>query len=451
MLLAGVLAAGCCVVSPGSEAEAGDGHAPAWTKDAVLYEVNIRQYSEEGTFEAFSENLDRLWEMGINTLWFMPIHPISETNRAGTLGSYYSVSDYRGINPEFGTVDDFRALADKAHEMGFHIILDWVANHTGWDNAWITEHPDWYTQKDGKIISPEGMGWNDVADLNYDNEEMRKEMIECMRYWVTEFDIDGFRCDYAPGVPADFWAQARTELEKEKPLFFLEEDLGGQNGKLLEEAFDCNYSAKFYESLIHVAHNNKTADKLRLYRLSMPEGDFPMYYLDNHDANSYDRTLAEGFPPETLASMWAVIFTMPGIPMVYSGDEITYDHRIAFMEKDPIDWSAVTWDASGLIAQLSALRKECPALQAGAEGAVMEDIKLDDKNLLAFRRTAGDSTALCLFNLSRDESPEIDLTEIVTGGDSVVLSGKEGNWSEGGETPGGTYTFAPWEFMVLVG
>ena len=267
---------------------------------------------------------------------------------------------------------------------------------------------------------------------------------------MTEYDVDGFRCDYTAGVPSDFWADARAQLEQEKPLFFLEEDLAGQNGKLLEEAFDCNYSAKFYETLILVGNNNKTADKLKLYRLSMPEGDFPMYYLDNHDVNSYNRTMAEAFSVETLPSMWTLTFTMPGIPMLYSGDEITYDHRLAFMEKDAIDWDAVTWDAAPLIRTLSEIKKSNPALYAGMPGGPIEDIKLDSKNLVAFRRTAGDNTVTCLFNLSRNEYADVDLSEAVSGNGTVVLSGKEGSWSPDGTVPDTTYTFAPWEFMIIV-
>ena len=423
--------------------------APDWVRDAVLYEVNLRQYTEEGSFEAFSEHLEELWDMGINTLWFMPIHPISETNRLGSLGSYYSVSDYRDVNPEFGTLADFGAMMDQAKGMGFHVILDWVANHTGWDNAWITEHPDWYTQKEGKIISPEGTGWNDVADLNYEVEAMRQEMIDCMRFWVSEYDIDGFRCDYAIGVPVDFWAEARQELEKIKPVFFLEEDLPGQNRKLLEEAFDCNYSCKYYETLIQVAHNNKTADKLKMYRLSLPEGDFPMYYLDNHDVNSYDRTIVEAFPQESLPAMWTHIFTMPGMPMLYTGDQISYNHKMAFMEKDSVDWGEVSWDASPLIRELSRIRRENPALYTGREGGSFEELPLGNKKLLAYQRASEDRQILCVFNLSADIIEDVDLSSCLTGTETVLLSGAEGAFQTGGDLPEQNHTFLPWAFMIL--
>lgn len=202
----------------------GDGlrYQPEWTRDAVIYEINVQQYTPEGTFTAFAEHLQQLKDMGINTLWFMPIHPISKTLRFGTLGSYYSATDYREVNPEFGTAEDFKALVDQAHEMGFKVMLDWVANRTGWDSPWITEHPDWYTQDEsGNIVSPPGMGWPDVADLNFDNADMRAEMIACMKYWVEEYDIDGYRCDHAAGVPLVYTGD---EIGLDHFIAFMEKD-----------------------------------------------------------------------------------------------------------------------------------------------------------------------------------------------------------------------------------
>ena len=194
---------------------------PDWSRDATIYEVNIRQYTKEGTFAAFEKSLPRLKKLGVDILWIMPINPISKKNRKGTLGSYYAVQDYKGVNPEFGNLADFKHLVDKAHEMGFHVLLDWVANHTGWDNKWITEHPDWYTQDSlGHIISPVP-DWTDVADLNYNNPNMRAAMIDAMKYWVKEANIDGYRCDVAGSVPVDFWNQARAELDAIKPVFML--------------------------------------------------------------------------------------------------------------------------------------------------------------------------------------------------------------------------------------
>ncbi len=438
-----------CTGSKSSDPADIPGTAPSWTKDAVIYEVNLRQYSASGSIRDFEEHLDELWDMGINTLWFMPIFPISRTNRSGTLGSYYSVDDYCAVNPEFGTFEDFKKLAEHAHSMGFHIILDWVANHTGWDNAWIKDHPDWYTTKDGKIISPEGMGWPDVADLNYDNPEMRRAMTESMAFWVKECDIDGFRCDYAVGVPADFWHEARQELEKIKPLFFLEEDLGGQNTTLLEEAFDCNYAAKFYEALVSVSHG-KSPDKLKLYLQKLPENDFAMFYLDNHDVNSYDRTIMEGFSKENLPAMFGVIFTMPGMPMIYSGNEIGYDHNIAFMEKDPILWSSGTGDYSSLIRSLSELKKEHPALYAGRFGAGIEYLDFKDRNIFAYRRQLDGDSIVCVFNLSKGTRENIDWAGAgISSPADVLFTGS----SVSPEGAAGSQTLPdsldPWEYYII--
>ena len=425
------------------------GTAPSWTKDAVIYEVNLRQYSASGSFADFEENLEELWDMGINTLWFMPVYPISKTNRSGSLGSYYSVDDYCDTNPEFGTLEDFGKLADHAHKIGFHIVLDWVANHTGWDNAWISEHPDWYTAKNGKIISPEGMGWPDVADLNYDNPDMRRAMIESMAFWVKKYDIDGFRCDYAVGVPADFWAEARQELEKIKPLFFLEEDLGGQNSTLLEEAFDCNYAARFYETLVGVSHD-KSPDKLKLYLQKLPENDFAMFYLDNHDVNSYDRTIMEGFSAENLPAMFGVIFTMPGMPMIYSGNEIGYDRRIAFMDKDPIRWSEGTGDYRSLISALATIKKDHPALYAGRFGGSIEYIDLNSKYIFAYRRQTDGDSVVCVFNLSKKAQDSIDWTALgLTSQVNVLFTGKDGSWDNTAGTVSLPDVLEPWEFLII--
>ena len=448
VLLAVTVLGTACSLSK-TEAVPTETKAPEWTKTAVLYEVNLRQYTKSGTINEFSEHLDTLKDMGVNTLWFMPIHPISVTNRSGKLGSYYSVSDYRDVNPEFGTKEDFKALVDKAHEMGFHVILDWVANHTGWDNAWITEHPDWYTQKDGRIISPDGMGWPDVADLNYDNADMRKEMIECMKYWVKEFDVDGFRCDYAPGVPADFWKEARIELDKVKDIYMLEEDLGGQAQANLEYGFDSNYAAKVYETMMAVGKDGKTADKIKLYIPSMENNTFPMYYLDNHDVNSYDRTIDEAFSEEVLPSMYSLIFTLPGVPMIYSGDEIGYDKPIAFMEKDTIDWDRTGKDYRNLIKELSLLKSEHKALESDNTGEGFEILDLGNKNIFAYKRVIEGDELICIFNLSKREQKDIDLGNALTGNEEVLFSGTSAEYGTGGDLPGQVHTFAPWEFYII--
>jgi len=441
---------GCGRETESSKTGSGDGFAPEWTKDAVIYEVNLRQYTKSGSITEFETHLERLKEMGINTLWFMPIFSISKTNRSGSLGSYYSVDDYKAVNPEFGSFEDFKNMAKKAHDMGFHIVLDWVANHTGWDNAWISEHPDWYTQENGKIISPKGMGWPDVADLNYDSHELRKAMIDSMAFWVKECDIDGFRCDYAPGVPADFWKEARQALDKIKPVFFLEEDLGGQSSDLLNEAFDCNYAAKFYENLVLVSHG-KTPDKLKFYLQKMPENDFAMFYLDNHDVNSYDRTILSAFSTDNLPAMLGVIFTMPGMPMLYSGNEIAYDHAIAFMEKDTIDWEKKGAELSGVIKSLSDLKISHPSLFAGRFGGEFETVDLGSKSVFAYRRKGEDESLLCVFNLS-DKPQDIDLSKAgITDKMDVLRNGKKGETvlKEDQGSVAVISSLEPWEFYII--
>lgn len=438
---------------PAETASAEPRYQVEWAKDAVIYEVNVRQYTKEGTFNAFSEHLQTLKDMGINTLWFMPIHPISVTKRSGTLGSYYSITDYREVNPEFGTAEDFKALVDKAHDMGFKIMLDWVANHTGWDCTWIKDHPDWYTQdENGKIIDPAGMGWPDVADLNYDNMEMRAEMIACMKYWVEEYDVDGFRCDFAYGVPRDFWEAARAELESIKPLLMLAED--DLNTDLLDEAFDMNYNLGLYDTLVSVAHDSKSADRIRTYiPTTFPDGAYTMNFLDNHDKNSYERTIIGGIGKDALPAMFSLIYTIPGTPMIYTGNEIGLDHAIAFMEKDTIDWNSSDVDYRPLLAELAAIRSENSALHSGNYGGDIEYINLGKKAVFAFTRQVDGNTVICLFNLTKREST-VDLTGIFAGTETVLLHGQGADVLDMEDYTidlDGEVTLQPWEFWIISG
>lgn len=459
LLLTAMMLSGCGAASTQAEAPtetqavtepAGPRYQVDWAKDAVIYEVNVRQYTREGTFAAFGEHLQTLKDMGINTLWFMPIHPISLTKRSGPLGSYYSATDYRKVNPEFGTAEDFKALVEQAHSMGFHVMLDWVANHTGWDSAWIKEHPDWYTQDEsGNVISPAAYNWPDVADLNYDNMDMRQEMIACMKYWVEEFDVDGFRCDFAYGVPQDFWEAARRELETVKPVLMLAED--DMNVHLLDSAFDMNYNLGLYNTLVAVAHDAKTADKIKLYiPSSFPDGTYTLNFLDNHDMNSYERTIMEGIGRDALPSMFSLIYTLPGTPMVYTGNEIGYDHAIAFMSKDTINWGASDVDYRSLLAELSAIRSSNPALFSGNYGGPMEYADMGKKNVFAFTREMDGSKVICLFNLTKRES-EVDLTGFFEGG-TALLHGIGADVLEMEDQPitlDGTVTLQPWEFYII--
>lgn len=372
-----------------------------YAQNGVTYEVNIRQYTPEGTFAAFTKELSRLKDLGVDILWIMPVQPISEKNRKGSLGSYYSVQDYRAINPEFGTMADFKAMVDEAHRLGFKVILDWVANHTGWDNKLIETHPDWYTQKDGKIVSPVE-DWSDVADLNYDNPEMRRYMIESLKYWVNETGIDGFRCDMAAMVPTDFWEDARMSLDSIKPVYMLAE---AWDPELTDKAFDTVYGWDLMHTMNAIAKGEKDASVLPAYFAKndsmYQKHALVMNFLTNHDENSWAGTTEERY--DSLEYAFAVlIYTIPGIPMMYSGQEVGNDHRLLFFDKDSINWD----DRKGMTAfytLLNQLKKDYPALDGGEKGGTMEVIPTSDpKQIFAYERSKGNNKVLVVLNLSRN-------------------------------------------------
>ncbi|HLW07104.1 MAG TPA: alpha-amylase family glycosyl hydrolase, partial [Marinilabiliaceae bacterium] len=334
-----------------------------WSKDAVIYEVNTRQYTEAGTFEAFEAHLPRLKELGVDILWFMPIYPIGEKNRKGTLGSYYSIRDYQAVNPEFGTMEDFKSLVQKAHELDMKVILDWVANHTSWDHEWITTHPEWYTKDSiGNMIAP--FDWTDVAQLDYTQEGVRTAMKSALNFWVNETDIDGYRCDVAGMVPVDFWESAAEELNAIKPIFMLAEDEAETD--LLLKAFNANYGWEFHHIMNDIAKDDKTAVDATEYLQNItnkyPKGAYPMQFTSNHDENSWNGTTHErmGDAANTFA---ALTFVVEGMPLIYNGQEAGLNKRLEFFEKDFIDWSDLS--ASQLYSQLIKLKKENKALWNG--------------------------------------------------------------------------------------
>ena len=270
----------------------------------------------------------------------MPIHPISEVKKKGSLGSPYSVADYYGVNPEFGTEQDFRDLVKAAHDLDMLVILDWVANHTGWDHPWITSNPEWYTQdQDGNIVHPPGTDWTDVADLNFSNWEMRMAMIDAMKYWVEEYDIDGYRADVAHSVPVDFWDLASEKLHEIKDVFMLAEDGGDQ--ALFKTAFDTNYAWPLKDIFNRLGKNLADAGDFRRNLKSTAtqykDGKYQMVFIDNHDENTWHGTVFERLG-DNFANMAVISFTVPGMPLIYGGNEIGLDRRLEFFEKDPIIW-----------------------------------------------------------------------------------------------------------------
>ncbi len=382
-----------------------------WAESASLYEVNVRQYTPEGTFRAFREHLPRLKELGVDILWFMPITPISEKNRKGSLGSYYAVHDYRKINPEFGTLEDFKVVVRQAHELGFKVMVDWVANHTGWDNPLIERHPDWYTQRDGRIVSPVDE-WSDVADLNYDNREMRRYMIESMIYWVRETDIDGFRCDMAAMVPTDFWEEARVALDNVKPLFMLAE---AWEPELTLKAFDACYGWDLYHLMNDLAQGKKDGTALRGYFEKVdalyPERTIILNFIDNHDENSW-----QGSVPERMGEAFAVYavltYTVPGMPLLYSGQEAGLNKRLPFFEKDSIDWDYRP-ELAGFYQRLNHLKRCHPALSAGKTKGEFRILDQDNvKNVFVFERRKNDDRIVVVLNLTGEEQRTVLVEEV---------------------------------------
>ncbi len=392
-----------------------------WAKGSNIYEVNIRQYTEEGTFDAFARHLPRLREMGVEILWLMPITPISKVIRQGTLGSYYACSSYTEINPEFGTLNDFKNLVDKAHALGFKLIIDWVANHTGWDHHWTTEQPNWYLH-DAKGNFTEKNGWHDVIDLDFTNNDMRKALIGAMQYWIKETGIDGFRCDMAHLVPLDFWMDARTQCDALKPLYWLAEC----EVVSYHDAFDTSYAWWWMHVSEEYVRGKNTLNTIRdiLHAYSQyPEGASKLFFTSNHDENSWNGTEYEKY--DGAAKAWAVFtFTwQDGIPLIYSGQESPNCKRMAFFDKDLFEWNEPL-QLPDFYQALLRLRKTNAAITAG-ETFLLPGGKYTGQ-LMSFLRRRGADTVLVLLNLSKDERIKIEVAhEWLTGNFRNIFSGMQ--------------------------
>lgn len=372
-----------------------------WTKSAVIYQINTRQFTPEGTFTAAQKQLPRLKALGVDILWLMPIHPIGEKNRKGTLGSPYSVKDYRRVNPEFGTLEDLKAFVAEAHRLEMKVILDWVANHTAWDHPWVTQHPDWYLRDwKGDFRPTPWWDWSDIIDLDYSKAEMRREMTAAMKYWVETVGIDGYRCDVAAYVPTDFWNQVRRELESVKPVFMLAE---ADVRDLHVEAFDATYAWGWNNALHSIAMGKADTGALFGY-YSGHESTFPrsamrLMHVVNHDQNAWEATEYERFGDAVRA---AVVLSVvgDGIPMMYNGQEAGNRKRLAFFEKDPIQWRDDPM--AELYRSLFALKKKNAALWNGKWGAPMVSVvnSAPQKVLSFVRQHPGGAGVFAVFNLS---------------------------------------------------
>jgi len=369
-----------------------------WAKNAVIYEVNIRQYTPEGTFKAFAAHLPRLKAMGIDIIWIMPIHPIGEKNRKGPLGSYYSVRDYRAINPEFGTMDDFKQLVREIHAQGMKVIIDWVPNHSSWDNPMVKEHPEFYLKDSaGNFVTP--FDWTDVIRFDYSHPQMRAWMVETMKYWLTETDIYGFRCDVAHMVPVDFWDSCRVELDKVKPIFFLAE---ADQPFLHKKAFDMSYDWRFHHLMNEIAAGKKHAGDIEKHFAWVdsvyPAGSILMQFTSNHDENSWNGTEFERLDggAQTFAVLAA---TVPGMLLIYNGQESAFNRRLKFFEKDTISWDSYVFE--DFYRKLIGIKKLNPALWNGKFGASFKRIlTTDSRNVIVFLRQKDDNKVVVMLNLT---------------------------------------------------
>ena len=379
---------------------------PAWTRNAVVYEINVRQYTPEGTFTALQRHLPRLRNLGVDVLWLMPVQPIGKVNRKGTLGSPYSVADYTAINPEYGTEADFKAFVDEAHRLGLKVILDWVANHSAFDHAWITEHRDWYVSRpDGSISNAMDYGgretdWTDVAELNYDKPGLRRAMIAEMRWWVDSMDIDGFRADVARGVPPDFWAEARRELLAAKPDLFL---LAEGEIPELHDYFHMTYGWELHHLLNEIAQGKKTAKELDRYFAVQdtlyPAGAYRMYFTSNHDENSWQGTEFERMGKNHLPAFVVAATVRNSMPLLYTGQEVSLNKRLRFFEKDTVDWNGPSLES--FYRSLFELKEQQAALANGAAGGSQTPLKTNGGDrVYAFTRSRGPSTVLVAVNFA---------------------------------------------------
>lgn len=417
---------------------------PAWLHNATIYEVNIRQFTPEGTFNAFAMHLPRLKELGVDILWLMPIHPIGQVNRKGTLGSYYSIKDYKAVNPEFGTMEDFKALVAQAQSLGFKVILDWVANHTSHDNPLVYSNPEWYDRDSvGNLISP--FDWTDVLQLNYDSPELRDYMIGALKFWVQEANIDGYRCDVAYLVPTDFWERARQELDAIKPVFLLAE---AEEPELQRRAFNADYAWEFHHLMTDIANGKKSVVDIEKYFVRelarYPKNTIKMHFTSNHDENSWKGTEFERLGKGAKAFA-ALTFVINGIPLMYNGQEVGFNRRLQFFEKDEIEW-VDAGDFTPFYQKLTGLKRDNSALAAGAKGADMERVKTsNDVNIFAFVRKNKQDKVFAIFNLS-----PLEQTVSLVGTDFVGEYRELFSDENVSLTKGQSLDLKPWDYRIYV-
>ncbi len=417
---------------------------PEWSKNAVIYQINTRQFTEEGTFKAAESHLPRLKDLGVDILWLMPIHEIGEKNRKGTLGSPYSVKDYFSVNHEFGTVEDLKHFVQEAHIMGMYVILDWVPNHTAWDNPLVDQHPEWYARDwKGDFHPSPWRDWDDIIDLDYQQPTLREYMTEALKYWVRDVGVDGYRCDVAGFVPTDFWNQVRRELDAIKPVFMLAE---WESRDLHIEAFDMTYGWSWYDLMVAIAKGHSNLDRAFTY-YSHNEKEYPadvmrMLFVSNHDKNSWEGTEYEQFG-DALEAVIALSATSEGMPLLYNGQEAGNTKRLEFFEKDPIQWKA--HPMGDLYKKLFALKKKNSALWNGKWGARMVHVPNNAPlEVLSFVRQDEKEKVFAVFNFSA-KAQSIKFND-------TLYHGKYSDYMNGNQVEFSAATqleLKPWEYHIF--
>ncbi|WP_395341554.1 alpha-amylase family glycosyl hydrolase [Ningiella sp. W23] len=375
--------------------------SPAWSKDATIYQVNTRQFSPSGDFGGVTKDLARIKAIGSDIIWLMPVHEIGEKNRKGSLGSPYAVKDYYSVNPEFGSADDLKSLIKHAHSLGLKVILDWVPNHTAWDNPLVESHPHWYARDyKGDFRPSPWWDWDDIIELDYSQSELRAYMIDALCYWVKEFDLDGFRCDVAGYVPNDFWHQARQALSQIKDVFMLAE---WEDRDMHAQGFDMTYAWSWNEVMFGIAQGELELDKLRKYyswnERAWPREAYRMTFVSNHDENAWEGTPVEKFGDMLCAAIVLSVLG-EGMPLIHNGQEAGESKRLAFFERDPINWQ--DHFMHDFYKMLLALRKQHTALHNGEHGARMHQVPNSNmQQIFSFVREDEYSKWFCVLNFSR--------------------------------------------------
>ncbi len=368
---------------------------PDWADNLTIYEVNLRQYTKSGTIKEFMKHLPRLKELGTGILWFMPVQPIGKKNRKGTLGSYYSIKNYTEVNPEFGTLGDFKNMVNEIHKLGMYVIIDWVANHTAWDHHWTKEYPEYYDRDNEGTFKPPFPEWEDVIHLNYNNPALWDAMIGEMKFWIRETGIDGFRCDMAHLVPTLFWNRARYELNRSNRLYFLAET---ENHDLLEYAFDTIYNWKLLHAMNDVAAGKITAAELgKIIQNELeyfPKNASQLNFTCNHDENSWNGSAIERLH-YFLEPLSVLTFTLPGYPLIYSGQEAGNYRKLNFFDKDFIEWKEDKM--TPFFQKLNELKNRSKTLWQGNFNIIETT---SPERIFAFKRKDGDSEIIVLLNLS---------------------------------------------------